>query len=57
MLIATSVAEEGMDIPAANCVVRFNVGSNPCVIGSKKRLCAPGGQHICRDEGELFAIC
>ena len=24
VLLATSVAEEGMDVPAANCVVRFD---------------------------------
>lgn len=29
MLIATSVAEEGMDIPAANCVVRFDEVQTP----------------------------
>jgi len=47
VLIATSVAEEGMDIPSANCVIRFDAIQTPVSFTqSKGRARKAGGTFI-----------
>ena len=48
VLVATSVAEEGYDVPAANCVIRFDAVQNPVsMVQSRGRA---------RQEGSSFVI-
>lgn len=53
LLFATSVAEEGIDIPACNYVIRFDVPSTAIqYIQSRGRARKPNSQYVCMIEAE-----